>query len=891
MSRRFAALAILAFCGAWRSAPAAAGGAAPAGPTRLEVLNGDSYLRVHMGWKTPVIIGADGRLSSPTEGKEARPVRQVETAPPPAGWMKPDFDDRLWAREHAPLRVEGWYSGGLMTAEYHLIAVRGKFQVEDPARCKGLKLAVKYTGGVVAYLNGKEVARASLPAGEIKPDTLAEKYPDECYLDAKGFRIEDPKGNEVRIARRERTLEVELPATALVKGVNVLALELRRAPLAESYLKARYERPNYRGEPMVWSHVALGELALTAEQGSAVTPNVARPKGMQVWTANSIETLLQWHYGDPCEKPELKLLAPRGGRCGGWVVVSSTEPVKDVKASAGELTSPDGGKIPAAAVRLLYAEPCSGDRTFNRNPGHDGLLDGPPAEARVSGAAPKSQWGLPYTVPRTAPVPGVNVPVWVSLSVPADAMPGVYAGKVRVQAEGLAPTEVPVSVRATEWRMPDDDHLASANNLYQSHESSALYYKVPFWSDQHFEHMGKLLEMSKGLGNRLCMVHLIKPAYHLNNRETMVRWIRKADGGYEHDFSILDRYLDLYEKRVGKPVVVLLSTFHPYVDAKDKEGKVQSALVTLLNKETGKVEDLRVPDYGTPECAAFWKPILDDVLKRLEKRGWKDAAVLGTPSDNGPKTPDPITTFKEVWPDCRLMFSGHPNQTSYLTRDKVKVPASCREHVWGAGHLYNPDYHPYTRDWKGGAYPMPWKRDALNLEWGFMRVGVACIAALYESSRATVWRVVEESTLQGNLCGVGRVGMDFWPLPVENKAGRYMALSGDEGMHLGPSASTRMFFYPGPKGPAPTWRSEVFREGLQTREAMIFLQKALNSGKAPGEVAQRVNDLLDERARHYLRTRAGSPMLWVAFEGSGWQERDEQLFRLCAEAARSTGMN
>ncbi len=899
MTRIRSTLLAVAMCAAGilvaAASPAPAGEAGAAAPARLEVLEGDSYLRVHMGWKTPAIIGADGKLSAPTQGKENQPVRQFETAPLPAGWTQSGFDDRLWARQHAPLRIGSWfdngdwYNGGLRNGEMHLIAARGKFLVEDPARCRGLKLAVRYAGGLVAYLNGREVARASLPAGELKPDTLAERYPDECYLDANGFRIENAKGNEDRVARRERALEVELPADALVKGVNVLALELRRAPLSESYVKARYEKRNYRGVLTVWSHVALNHLSLSLEPGSAAVSNVARPAGVQVWTASPVETLLQWHYGDPCEKPALALLAPRGGRAGGWVVVGSTGALKGLKASAGELVSADGARLPAAAVRLYYAEPCSEARTFNSNPGFDGLLDEPPAEAAVSKAAPKAFWEMPYTVLKKAPVPGASVPVWVSVSVPPEAGAGVYAGKVTVQAEGLPPTAVPVSVKVAGWRMPDDDRLVSRNNLYQSHESSALYYGVPFWSDAHFEHMGRLLELSKGLGNRLCMIHLIKGAYHLGNRESMVRWIRKGERDYEYDFSVLDRYLELYEQKVGKPTVVLLSLFHPYVDAKDNDGKFRSATVSLLDKSSGKVEDLRVPDYGTPECAAFWKPVFDEVMKRLEKRGWKDAVVLGTPSDNGPKTPDPITTCKDIWPECRLMFSGHPNPTSYAARDKSKVPVSCREHVWNAGGLYNPDHQPYVKGFQGGAYPMPWKRDALNLEWGFMRYGVGCINALYETCRASAWRMVEESTLQGNICGVGRVGLDFWPLPVEGRTGEYRALSGKIDMHLGPSAATRMFLYPGPKGPAPTWRSEVFREGLQVREAIIFLQQALDSGRAAGPLAQRIKDLLDVRARLYLRTRPNSPMHWVAFEGSGWQERDEELFALCAEVAGAAG--
>ena len=892
MSRPALSVLAAALCCCWSAASPLGAEAAPTDAGRIEVLNADSYLRVHIGWKTTVIAGADGQLRLPTVGKEPKPVREVQSNPPPADWIQPGFDDRLWAREHAPLAINWWHNGGYGASDYHLICARGRFMVEDPARVKDLRLALSFYGGAAAYLNGKEIARAHLPAGELKPEALAEKYPDEAYVNAEGFLLQDPKADAERFARRIRKLEAAVPSAALVRGVNVLAIELHRAPLAEVYLNTKFKTLTYHGTPGAWCHVALDDLALTAEPGAAVTPNVARPKSPQVWTANAHETLLQWHYGDPCEAPGLKLLGARGGTVGGWVVISSADAIREARASAGDLASADGGKLPAGAVRLYYAEPCEAARTFNGNPGFDGLLDEPPAEAKVSSAAPKVAWRLPYALLRSPPVPGASVPVWVSVRVPGDAKPGLYSGTVMVQAAGLKPTAVPISLKVMEWQLPDPGGLASRNNLYQSHETAALYYQVPLWSDRHFELLGQLLEMSKGLGNRLCMVHLIKGAYHLNNREGMVRWIRKGENEYDYDFSIFDRYLDLYEKKIGKPAVLLLSAFHPYVDAKDKTGKFNSATVSLLLPGgAGKVEDLRVPDYGTPESVAFWKPVFGEILKRLEQRGWKDVAVIGTPSDNGPKTAEPISMFKEVWPECRLMFSGHPNPTFYNTRDKVRVPVTCREHVWSAGVLYNPDHNQYVKDWKGGAYPMPWKRDAMNQEWGFMRYGVACIYALYESSRAVAWRMVEESTLQGNLCGVGRVGMDFWPLPVEGKPGRYQALSGDEGMHLGPSASTRMFFYPGPRGPAPTGRSEVFREGLQLREAMIFLQRALDSGKADGERARKIRGLLDERARHYLRTHEGSYMLWVAFEGSGWQERDERLLALCAEVAGEAGSN
>ncbi|MCK6472201.1 MAG: hypothetical protein L6R28_10685 [Planctomycetes bacterium] len=836
----------------------------------VEILNDDSPLRVHIGFN---------RVDAAGKGEGSAPERMTD--PPPAGWTALDFDDRAWARAHAPLRIEAWPGGGLAAAENHLVCARAKFRVDDPGAAAGLQLTLAFTGGAVVYLNGKELARAGLPAGALAQDTPAEAYPDEAYITADGFLLDDPKADGNRISKRTRRLEAHVPPGALVKGVNVLAVEVHRAPVAEVFVKSKYKKANWRGPVGVWSHATLDGLALAAGAGAAVQPNVARPAGVQVWTAAASETLLHWSYGDPCESPALDLLAMRGGRVGGWIVVGSREALRGVRAEASELAGAEGRKLPAGALRVRYALPCEEARTFNETPGYDGLLDEPPAELPVSTAAPKPYWEVPYAMLRKPPVPGANVPVWVSVAVPAGAAPGAYRGTVTVHAEGLPPVAVPVSVEVAAWRMPADDALVSKNNLYQSHETAALYYKLPLWSDEHFAHLGKLLAMSKELGNRLCMIHLIEGAYHLNNQQSMVRWIRKGEGDYALDFAIVDRYLELFAQQVGAPKVVLLTLFHPYVDAKNKEGQINSATVTVLDPATGKTSQLRAPDYGTPESVAFWKPVLEGIFERLEKRGWKDAAVIGTPSDNGPKTPEPVSMVKELWPEARLMFSGHPNPTQLPARDKSMVPVACREHVWAAGVLYKPDG---AKAGGGGKYPTPWKRGPTQLEWGFMRYGVACIHHLYESSPAAAWRAVEEATLQGNLNGVGRVGLDFWPLPVGNKPGNYRALSGDKGMHLGPSASTRMFFFPGPNGPVATWRSEVFREGLQIREAMIFLQQALERPGLEAELAERIREALDERARHYLRTHQGQPMLWTAFEGSGWQQRDGLLLRLCAEA-------
>ena len=166
------------------------------------------------------------RLRSPTAlSLSPTPHSSGSTSPPrrpPRSWTKPEFNDVAWLRgpvgmaSHAPFAAR--------------ICLRGRFLVADPAKAKTIKLTATYHGGAIVYLNGEEIGRKNLAPGA----NLAEAYPLEAFVTPKGevFGMpEKPDAEDLRrMALRERTLEVELPARLLRKGVNVLAVEIIRAP-------------------------------------------------------------------------------------------------------------------------------------------------------------------------------------------------------------------------------------------------------------------------------------------------------------------------------------------------------------------------------------------------------------------------------------------------------------------------------------------------------------------------------------------------------------------------------------------------------------------------------------------------------------------------------------
>ena len=620
--------------------------------------------------------------------------------------------------------------------------------------------------------------------------------------------------------------------------------------------------------------LATALAALPAVSGEPQPAPPPRPAGMQVWTCDAPAKLTAFDPAPAGAKPELKLVGVRNARFAAQVVLASGQAIRGVKVRATDLAAADGKvAIPAKQVAFRFAMP--GEPMPKNMYVPECRFDALPSEAPKETPARTVPVDSRYNSPKKPA--GAMLPVWVTVSVPADAAPGSYSGKVTVEAEGLTATEVPVSLRVHAWTMPEPKDYTCRNNIWQSHESSALRYNVPFWSEKHFELMGQVLTLTRPMGNGFCVIHLIKGAYHQGNSESMVRWIKKGDSStgsaqYEHDFTVFEKYLDVYEKALGKPNVLLLTVYHPYVDAKDKEGKLTgSATISLLDKATGKVEDLQAPAYGTPEAAAFWKPVIDGAFQRIQKKGWMDAAVIGTSSDNGPKTPAPYDTVQAVWPSPRIMFSGHPRPGEFKT-SQGKVPVPCAEQVWAAGTLRK-------------TYPWPMIARPASGTFAFSRAG-AGMCHLRQETELFAWRANPEMCLQCGQSGIGRVGADLWLIP-----GRKTPLSGDAGCHIGPSASVTAFTAPGPNGPVTTTRLEMYVEGMQAREALGFLLRALAEKKLDAALAGKCTEYLNARATNNLKYQPKSYNLEVGkpYEAD-WQEQEDKLFALCAEAAKAMGL-
>lgn len=795
---------------------------------------------------------------------------------PPKTWNTVTFDDGPWARVRCPLYTRS-------TRGISLICARGKFEVTDPAQAGELKLSLVYRGGIRVYVNGKEVARGHLQEGEIHLDTPAEVYSKEAYVAPNGKQLRwvgfgDPEKYKDQFALRDRKLSVAIPADALRKGANVIALEVHRAPVSEIFYTAKFKGSSRH---YLWDQIGLERVNLTAPAKSSAKPNTKRPADFQVWRHPVAGSAFTADFGEPSgDMQPVTIAGARNGSFSGQVVAGSSKPIKGLKTTAGDLKGPGGGTIPAASVLARYGVPGGSESRNESSRGRapvakgtshrfDGLLETPPAE-----------------VPVVESAGGAVVPIWITVRVPGDAKPGYYSGKLTISAEGVKPVEVPVSLSVADWELPESTAYASWMGLIQSPDSLAMNYNVKMWSEEHWKLIDRSFELLGKVGCKTLYIPVIRRTY-FGNEHSRVRWIKQEDGSFKYDFTIVERYVDTAMKHLGKIPVVCFYCWDVGTGAayygKKQHSEVTGAAYTVLDPKTGTLEKATGPKWGEPASPKFWKPVLDGLRALLKKRGLEKSMMIGISGDRQPLKPA-VADLKAAAPNAPWVSASHSTPSSVHGQ-----PVGYMSGVWGLISAPDPT-RMRCYGWRNPTKIVAFPRSGSGVNGSGLRLSLSPVQFRTALERCVTARGRGRKSL--GLRGIGRCGADFWPLLKAKRGkkpilGRYEENADWHGGWL--HNSIPYCLWPGKDGPVATVQYENLREGIQENEARVFIERALldkaKREKLGAELARKCQAVLDERVRVNNRVGLGCYLTWAYYVGSGVTERAEKLFEAAAEVA------
>jgi hypothetical protein len=366
-------------------------------------------------------------------------------------------------------------------------------------------------------------------------------------------------------------------------------------------------------------------------------------------------------------------------------------------------------------------------------------------------------------------------------------------------------------------------------------------------------------------GNRLVNVAVVDRT-QFGNDDGMVYWVKKADGSYDYDFKVFDRYMDLAQKHMNLEFVAV-HIWHS--GGWETRAANQENTVTVVDEKTGERTHMQVPKFDTEEAKKFWRPVLAAAHARLAKRNLDKAMCIGILSD-GTAPNEVFAMFDSIWPGggpARWTRGCHGvcGAKEPYTVSKGGGQVVCHEYCYGMS----------MADPAKGLPPLHRQRT---------RPGVAYIRHNFDHSLSLLkYGNMPERGLYCGTRGIGRICFDFWSvLPGREASNIYNRYPHSSCAQRAPSLYT--LAWPGPEGAEPTFRFENFREGVQDAEALIFLSE--QAEKKGGDLAERFRKLLTERMNWgKLRAPEHYGRVHMRTNGLGYAELRRQLYATTGEAA------
>ena len=175
-------------------------------------------------------------------------------------------------------------------------------------------------------------------------------------------------------------------------------------------------------------------------------------------------------------------------------------------------------------------------------------------------------------------------------------------------------------MRVQNAELPDNYRDTFDIELWQYPYTSAEYYNVEPFSDEHLEIMKSSMELYKKAGGHAITASIIEDAwdgqtYSANDVHypSMIKWIKNGDS-FTYDYTDFDKWVS-FNKSLGIGDKIVLYSVAPWHNS-------------FTYWENGKLvkEGFSV---GSTRYTTLWTDFLTDLAAHLTEKGWFDDSYIG----------------------------------------------------------------------------------------------------------------------------------------------------------------------------------------------------------------------------------------------------------------------
>lgn len=327
-------------------------------------------------------------------------------------------------------------------------------------------------------------------------------------------------------------------------------------------------------------------------------------------------------------KKDINLTAWKGERVSAQLVVWTPEALDNLSFIVSDLTS---GKetiskdnVRTGFVRYVMTDELNKDGKggcgYRKSSDYDSTLVADP----IDHIAPT------LTVPANATQGG-----WISVRVPQQVKAGKYTGTVTVKDGDKVLSELKLAVNVKNRTLPASTEWAFHLDLWQNPYAEARYYNVEPFSKEHFDRMRPDMQNYVDAGGKVITASIMHKPWNgqtYDPFESMVTWLKKADGTWYFDYTVFDKWVE-YMMSLGVKKQINCYSMVPWRLSFQYFDQASNSFKYLDAKP------------GEAAYDEFWGNMLTSFAKHLKEKGWFDITHISM--DERPMK-DMLATLKVI---------------------------------------------------------------------------------------------------------------------------------------------------------------------------------------------------------------------------------------------------
>lgn len=327
-------------------------------------------------------------------------------------------------------------------------------------------------------------------------------------------------------------------------------------------------------------------------------------------------------------KKDINLTAWKGERVSAQLVVWTPEALDNLSFIVSDLTS---GKetiskdnVRTGFVRYVMTDELNKDGKggcgYRKSSDYDSTLVADPIDHIAS----------TLTVPANATQGG-----WISVRVPQQVKAGKYTGTVTVKDGDKVLSELKLAVNVKNRTLPASTEWAFHLDLWQNPYAEARYYNVEPFSKEHFDRMRPDMQNYVDAGGKVITTSIMHKPWNgqtYDPFESMVTWLKKADGTWYFDYTVFDKWVE-YMMSLGVKKQINCYSMVPWRLSFQYFDQASNSFKYLDAKP------------GEAAYDEFWGNMLTSFAKHLKEKGWFDITHISM--DERPMK-DMLATLKVI---------------------------------------------------------------------------------------------------------------------------------------------------------------------------------------------------------------------------------------------------